>query len=82
MNQHYSNDFKNQILSRWKSKESVISISNKTGIPRSTIYRWIHEFETEASMQKNQKNKEVKELERKIEKLQTMLDIIYELGIL
>lgn len=81
MSQNYPNEFKKEIYSKWKNKESVISIAKETGLPRSTIYRWIHEFEMEVSIQKNQKSKEVKELERKIEKLQTMLDIIYELGI-
>lgn len=35
----YPKKIKSQTIARYKSKESVISISNETGIPRSTIYR-------------------------------------------
>ncbi len=75
----YPKEIKSQTIARYKSKESVISISNETGIPRSTIYRWLNESKN--SNHPNIKDKEIKELERKVEKLQTMLDIIRELGI-
>ena len=75
----YPKEIKSQTIARYKSKESVISISNETGIPRSTIYRWLNESKN--SNHPNIKDKEIKELERKVEKLQTMLAIIRELGI-
>ncbi len=59
----------------------AISISNETGIPRSTIYRWINDYTEKSPINSNAKNKEIKELKRKVEKLQTMLAIIHELGI-
>lgn len=59
----------------------TISISNETGIPRSTIYRWINDYTEKSPINSNAKNKEIKELKRKVEKLQTMLAIIHELGI-
>lgn len=59
----------------------TISISNETGIPRSTIYRWINDYKEKSPINSNAKNKEIKELKRKVEKLQTMLAIIHELGI-
>ena len=39
----YPKEIKSQTIARYKSKESVISISNETGIPRSTVYRWLNE---------------------------------------
>lgn len=81
MNKHYTEETKGKIITRWKNEESVISISNETNIPRSSIYRWINEYKVENSIIEKQKNKKIKSLERKIEKLQTMLHIIHELGI-
>ena len=77
----YTEEVKSQIIRRYKSKESIISISNETGIPRSTIYRWIKDYTVKNSIPQIAKSKEIKELERKVEKLQTMLTIIHKLGI-
>lgn len=77
----YTKEVKWQIIARYKSKESILSISNETGIPRSTIYRWINDYTTKNSISPKIKDKEIKELERKVEKLQTLLAIIRELGI-
>ena len=78
---HYTEEVRSQIITRYKNKESVINISKETCIPRSTIYRWINDYTAKTSISPNVKNKEIKELERKVEKLQTMLAIIHELGI-
>ena len=78
---HYTEEVRSQIITRYKNKESIINILNETGIPRSTIYRWINDYTTKNSISPNIKDKEIKELERKVEKLQTMLAIIHELGI-
>lgn len=77
----YNEEMKAQIIERYRNSESVISISNETGIPRSTIYRWLNEYKVKNSIPHNIKDKEIKELERKVGKLQTILTIIYELGI-
>lgn len=79
MNKKYSKDLKKQIIEQRQNKKTVLLISSETGIPRSTIYRWLNEARN--STHPNAKNKEIKELERKVEKLQTMLAIIHELGI-
>lgn len=81
MNKHYTEEVRSQVITRYKNKESVINSSKETAIPRSTIYRWINDYTAKNSTHPNVKNKEIKELERKVEKLQTMLTIIYELGI-
>lgn len=78
---HYTEEVKSQIITRYKNKESVINVSKETGIPRSTIYRWINDYTAKNSINSKGKKKEIKELERKVEKLQTMLDIIRKLGI-
>lgn len=78
---HYTEEVRSQIITQYKNKESVINISKETCIPRSTIYRWINDYTAKTSIPPNVKNKEIKELERKVEKLQTMLAIIHELGI-
>ena len=78
---YYSEEIKTHKIARYKSKECIISISNETVIPRSTIYRWINDYTAKNSINSNAKNKEFKELKRKLEKLQSMLDIIHELGI-
>ena len=75
----YTEEMKAQIIERYRNSESIISISNETEIPRSTIYRWINDYTTKNSISPNIQNKEIKELERKVEKLQTMLAIIHEL---
>ncbi|MBQ2736285.1 MAG: IS3 family transposase [Clostridia bacterium] len=77
----YTEEVKSQIIRRYKSKESIISISNEIGIPRSTIYRWIKDYTVKNSIPQIAKSKEIKELERKVEKQQTMLTIIHKLGI-
>lgn len=77
----YTEEVKSQIITRYKNKEPIISISSETGIPRSTIYRWVNDYKVKNSIPRSAKSKEIKELERKVEKLQTMLTIIQELGI-
>ena len=54
---HYSEEIKTHIIARYKSKECIISISNETGIPRSTIYRWINDYTAKNSINSNAKNK-------------------------
>ena len=81
MNKHYAEEVRSQVITRYKNKESVINISKETAIPRSTIYRWINDYTAKNSINSNAKDKEIKKLERKVEKLQTMLAIIRELGI-
>ena len=77
----YTEELKFQIITRYKNDESIICISKETGIPRSTIYRWINDDKFKNSTSQSVKDKEIKKLEQKIEKLQTMLAIIHELGI-
>lgn len=77
----YTEELKLQIIARYKNDESIICISKETEIPRSTIYRWINDDKFENSTLQSTNNKEIKKLEQKIEKLQTMLAIIHKLGI-
>ena len=77
----YTEELKLQIITRYKNDENIISISKESGIPRSTIYRWINDDKFANSTPQSVKDKEIKKLEQKIEKLQTMLAIINKLGI-
>jgi len=77
----YTEELKLQIIARYKNDEKIISISKESGIPRSTIYRWINDDKFANSTPQSVKDKEIKKLEQKIEKLQTMLAIIHEVGI-
>ena len=56
MDMTYTEEIKAQIITRYKSKESIINISKETGIPRSTIYRWINDKEFNSSKRKEQIN--------------------------
>ena len=44
MNQKYSQEQKEHILKCYLSGESVLSIQKNSGIPRSTMYHWIKEY--------------------------------------
>lgn len=57
MNKKYSKDLKKQIIEQRQNKKTVLLISSETGIPRSTIYRWLNEARN--STHPNAKNKEI-----------------------
>ena len=65
------------VLEEHKTKTSVLNLSKKYNIPRSTIYRWIN-----ADKSKNKSlsssDKEIKKLLRKINRLQETIQIINE----
>lgn len=59
MNQKYSQETKDYILKCYLSGKSVLSIQKNSGIPRSTMYRWIKEYNhNHQSYEMNQKRKE------------------------
>ena len=47
MYKRYTKEFKNEIIQRFLKRETVINISYKTKIPRTTIYRWISDYQKE-----------------------------------
>ena len=44
MKQKYSQEQKDYVLKCYLSGDSVFSIQKNTNIPRSTIYRWIKDY--------------------------------------
>ena len=73
----YSPELKTTILEEYKSRTSVITLSQKYNISRNTIYRWINEKELEKSTS-TAKDKEINRLTRRVERLEEILQIINE----
>ena len=77
----YTKEFKNEIIQRFLKRETVASISYETKIPRNTIYRWISNYQKENCFPKRFINRTIDELQNRIEKLETLLKIINEVGV-
>lgn len=80
----YSDSFRLEVLSAYfDTQESLYSLSSKTGVSRSTLWRWIHNFETSnpemvACMKKkdspqNDQSNEIAALKRENARLQQEL---------
>lgn len=48
--QHYSDELKAKILTEFKQKQSVTTLSKQYIISRTTIYRWLKETEIAESI--------------------------------
>ena len=73
----YSDELKIIILSELNAKVSVLALSKKYNISRNTIYRWIHEKKPEP-IENTAKDKEIKRLKSRIERLEETIQIINE----
>ena len=73
----YSDELKIIILSELNAKVPVLALSKKYNISRNTIYRWIHEKELEP-IENTAKDKEIKRLKSRIERLKEIIQIIKE----
>lgn len=73
----HSNELKATILKEHKSKTSVLVLSQKYGVSRNTIYRWIRESKLEKT-DCTAKDKEIKRLTRRITRLEEIIQIIDE----
>lgn len=77
MKQKYSQEQKDDILKCYLSGESVSSIQKNTNIPRSTIYRWIKEYNRKHKIKDHLINlKDYNDLTRKYERSQTIIKIL------
>ena len=81
MKKNYTEELKNQIIQRWQEKESISSISEKINISRSTIYRWINDYQRKNNFCELFVNKIIKEQSKKIEKLECLINIINDVGV-
>lgn len=75
--QHYSDELKAKILTEFKQKQSVTTLSKQYTISRTTIYRWLKETEI-AKKYSSANNKEIKRLLRRVERLEEIIQIINE----
>lgn len=75
MNKKYSEEEKKKILDRVKTGAKISDLSKELDIPRKTIYVWIKNDEKDTPPSTSER-KEISELKRKINKLETMLEII------
>ena len=77
MNQKYSQETKDYILKCYLSGESILSIRKNSGIPRSTMYRWIKEYNHNHQSKGHIINlKDYNDLNRKYERCLTIIKIL------
>lgn len=75
----YDNAKKQTILTRYTSGEPVSNISADTGIPRSTIYKWVKESK-EQETKKDVSMRDFRALENKYTRLQGIIEILKKTG--
>ena len=80
MNKKYSVFEKQAAVERYRKGESVSSIVSDTGIPRSTIYSWIKHTADEASAKPTVSLKNYRFLEKKVQRLQGIIEILKRVG--
>lgn len=77
MKQKYSQEQKDYVLKCYLSGESISSIRKNNNIPRSTIYRWVKEYNSKHQCKDHLINlKDYNDLTRKYERSQTMIKIL------
>ena len=73
----YDDKLKKTVLAELKTRVSVIELSNKYIVSRNTIYRWKKENENQV-ISPGEKDKEIKRLNRQVERLKEIIQIINE----
>ena len=76
MKKKYGESEKEIVLRRYNNGTSVTEIQSNTGIPRSTIYAWIKDSVDMESGKKEMSFKSYRLLERKVERLQGIIEIM------
>ena len=76
MKKKYGETEKEIVLRRYNNGTSVTEIQSNTGIPRSTIYAWIKDSVDMESGKKEMSFKSYRLLERKVERLQGIIEIM------
>ena len=77
MKQKYSQEQKDYVVKCYLSGESVLSIQKNNDIPRSTIYRWIKEYNHNQKLKGHLINlKDYNDLTRKYKRSLTMIKIL------
>ena len=74
MKKIYTNEQKDEILKMYWSSESVASISARTGVAKSTLYKWIREVPPKKSKPVNMTDFRI--LNQRCETLEKMVEIL------
>ena len=80
MKKKYGESEKEIVLRRYNNGTSVTEIQSNAGIPRSTIYAWIKDSVDMESGKKEMSFKSYRLLERKVERLQGIIEIMKKAG--
>ena len=77
MNSKHTIEEKQNVITAYKSGESVSRLVTKTGIPRSTIYAWLADERAKNSEKKTSFTlREYRNLENKVKRLKGIIDIL------
>ena len=76
MNKKYENEVKQSIVERYNNGESVSSLAEEFGIPRSTVYLWIKHATDTSSNKKEVSVKNFRALENKVVRLEGIIEIL------
>ena len=76
MNQKYTAKDKETVVSLFLNGTSVSRLTSDTSIPRSTIYRWIKESQTQAEESDDYSPMNYYQLQRKYKKLESIVEIL------
>lgn len=77
MKQKYTQKQKYDVIKRYLASEQVLSIHKRTGIPRSTIYSWISDYNYKHQVKDHAINlKDYNDLKRKYERSQIIIKIL------
>ena len=74
MRKNYSEEQKKEILSRYRSGETLSSICKNTGISKSTLYSWLNADNT--TKRKPINMTDVRILKQRCEKLEKMVEVL------
>lgn len=72
----YSKPFRKQVLDRCKNGVPVSSVAKESGVPRSTIYRWLKGENFVEVSEQNYSPNDIRTLEHKVAKLEKIVAIL------
>lgn len=82
MNYKHTPNERQAIISLHRNGKSVANISLEAGVPRSTIYNWLKEESCNQDTPKELSLKNFRMLERKVERLEEIIEILKTAGCL
>ncbi len=83
---NFNDDFKKQIVSLFRNGKSVLEISKEYDIGRSTIYKWIYQFENSGSFKaadnRTPEENELISLRKRNKELEMEVDILKQAALI